>query len=39
MASSESNKGIRDKLEAMVDFNGTIKGVVDNVSEMLENSS
>jgi len=29
MASSESNKDIRGKLETIVDFNGAITGVVD----------
>jgi len=29
MASGESNKDVRDKLETIVDFNGAIKGVVD----------
>jgi hypothetical protein len=29
MASSESNKVIRDNLETIVDFNGAIKAVVD----------
>ena len=29
MASSESNKDIRDKLETIVDFNGAIKRVAD----------
>jgi hypothetical protein len=29
MASSENNKDIRDKLETIVDFNGTIERVTD----------
>jgi hypothetical protein len=37
MASSESNKDIRDKLETIVDFNGAIKGVADYMSEILGN--
>jgi hypothetical protein len=37
MASSERNKDIRDKMETIVDFKGTIKEVVYWMSEILEN--